>query len=178
MWKPVRQWSHLICLAIYVDSQVLIQSLLPTLLARFQRPTYPLVSVGLHGLLPIQTASKLCIASGCDAMYRQVSWLVPAKEGPKKGQRESATIATVGVGDHDEAESRGREAEKVKARQLQRSRGRRIQPACGGAAKQPSYPHSDGVPRTRHHRRADSAADVAGRRADLRTRHGPEGARP
>jgi len=59
MWKPVRQWSHLICLAIYVDSQVLIQSLLPTLLARFQRRTYPLVSVGLHGLLPIQTASKL-----------------------------------------------------------------------------------------------------------------------
>ena len=72
------------------------------------------VSVALHGLLPVPTANNLCRALGGDSVHRQVSWLVLAK----KGRRESATIATVGVRDNDEAKSRGPTAETAKEHQV------------------------------------------------------------
>ena len=68
------------------------------------------VSLALHGSLPVHIANKLCRALGGDVVHRQVSWLVLAK----KGRRESATIATVGVRDNDEAKSRGPTAETAK----------------------------------------------------------------
>jgi hypothetical protein len=74
------------------------------------KPMCTWVSLALHGSLPVHIANKLCRALGGDAVHRQVSWLVLAK----KGRRESATIATVGIRDDDEAESRGPTVERVK----------------------------------------------------------------
>lgn len=80
------------------------------------------VSVALHGLLPVHTANNLCRALGGDAVHWQVSWLVLAK----KGRRESATIATVGVRNNDEAKSRGPTAETAKEHQVNRGGSHRI----------------------------------------------------
>ena len=109
--------SGLIQLAwLYIThSQVLIQAYSSRLSAPVSKPTCTWVSVALHGLLPMHTANKLCRALGGDSVHRQVSWLVLAK----KGRRESATIATVGVRDDDEAKSRGPTAGTAKEQSLQ-----------------------------------------------------------
>ena len=86
------------------------------------KPTCTWVSVALHGLLPVHTANKLCRALGGDAVHRQVSWLVLAK----KGRRESATIATVGVRDDDGAKSRGPTAKTAKKHKVNRGGPQRI----------------------------------------------------
>ena len=56
------------------------------------------------------------------AVHRQVSWLVLAK----KGRRDSATIATIGVRGDDQAESRGPTAEKAEKHEANRGGPRRI----------------------------------------------------
>ena len=68
------------------------------------------------GCDPCTRLNKPCRALGGDAVHRQVSWLVLAK----KGRRESATIATVGVRDDDEAKSRGPTAGTAEEHQVNR----------------------------------------------------------
>jgi hypothetical protein len=84
--------------------------------APVSKPTCTWISVALHGLRPVHTANKPCRALGGDVGQRQVSWLVLAK----KGRRESATIATVGVRDDDEAKSRGPTAGTAEEHQVNR----------------------------------------------------------
>ena len=72
----------------------------------------------------MHTANKPCRALGGDAVHRQVSWLVLAK----KGRRESATIATVGVRDDDEAKSRGPTAGTAKSTKSTRCRSTESSP--------------------------------------------------
>jgi len=116
--------SGLIQLAwLYIThSQVLIQAYSSRLSAPVSKPTCTWVSVALHGLLPMHTANKLCRALGGDSVHRQVSWLVLAK----KGRRESATIATVGVRDNDEAKSRSQTIETAEKHQVNRGSSQRI----------------------------------------------------
>jgi predicted metal-dependent hydrolase len=70
-------WSDLLCLAIYVPGLKLSFRLDAgaSEFACANRRSHRLHS--LHGLPPVQTATKMCGASDGDAVHRQVSWLVP-----------------------------------------------------------------------------------------------------
>jgi len=117
MWKPVEQWSHLISLAIYHPLSSVDSGLLPQASGLRCRN---LDARGFRSLCmgfdprtrPTNRAERLC----GDAVHRQVSWLVLAK----KGRREPATIAPVGVRDEDEAKSRGPKAGTAKEHQVNR----------------------------------------------------------